>query len=81
MGGALVADALVDEEEDGHVEHGDELECDAAGEGALAADPVDENEGAEKGGDELDESEDGGGEELLLLAGGAHHGKVLRRVN
>lgn len=55
-----VVDVRVDDEENGHVEHGNELERDTSHEGTLAADEVDEEEGAEKGGDEFDDTEDGG---------------------
>ena len=64
----LVGYAGVDEEEDGHVEHGEELDGDSRGQGALAADEVDEDEGAEDRGEEFHEAEDGGREELFALA-------------
>lgn len=54
-----VVDVRVDYEEDSHVEHGYELERDTSHEGTLAADEVDEEEGAEEGGDEFDDTEDG----------------------
>jgi len=53
------------------------LECDTGGERALAAEEVDQEEGADHGTDKLDDTEDGCSKQLLLLTAGAHHLKVL----
>ena len=49
----LIFDLVVDEQEDGHVEHRDELQGDAGVERALAADVVNEEQGAQDGGEKL----------------------------
>lgn len=78
---SLIADTSVEDKEDGHVQHSDELACDAGHERAFTTDVVDEEESAEQSRDEFDNTEDGGGEQLLLLTRCAHHGEILSCVD
>ena len=68
-------------QESGDVGHGEELEPDADAEGPFAADDVDEEEGADEGGDEFDDAKDRGREELFILTAGSEKGEKVRRID
>lgn len=55
-------------QESGNIAHGYSLQANADAKRAFAADNVDEEEGANDGGDKLDNSEDAGCEELFVLS-------------
>lgn len=57
-----------DVEEDGDVQHSDGLEDDADDQGALATKSINEEQCADDGGDELDDTEDSSAEERRVLA-------------
>lgn len=78
---ALLSDGVVDGEEDGHVQHGDELQTDTNAQGTLSADEVDQEESTHDGTDEFDQTENTSCEKLLLLSGGSHQGEVLRSID
>ena len=61
--------------------HGYGLESDADAEGAFATNDVDEEQGTDDGGDELNDTEDGGCEELLVLAFCAEESEELGGVD
>lgn len=61
--------------------HGDGLKGDADAERAFATDDVDQEERADDGRDELDDSEDGGCEEFLVLSLGAEQGEEFGGVD
>jgi hypothetical protein len=63
----FVGNVVVDEQEDSHVKHTEELDCYSSRQSAFAADEVDEDEGAENGGDEFYKAENRCGEEFFLL--------------
>jgi hypothetical protein len=74
---ALLADTSVHDQEDRHVQHGQELASDTDHERTLAAEIVDEEESADHRRDELDDTKDCGCEKLLFVAVGSHHGEVF----
>lgn len=68
-------------EEDGNIEHRDELDDDPYAEGTLAANKVNQEESADEGGGKLDDTKDSGRKEGLRLPRGAKKCKELRSVD
>lgn len=68
-------------EEDGNIEHRDELDDDPDAEGTLAANEVNKEEGADEGGGKLDDTKDSGRKKGLGLPSGAQECKELRSVD
>ena len=78
---AILADIRNGSQESSHVNHGNGLQSDAGEESALATNDIDEEQGADDGGTELDETKDGSDEELLVGALDAQELKQLSCVD
>lgn len=67
-------------EEGGDVDHCNGLESDTSEESALSADDINEEEGADDGGDKLDDTKDGSDEKRLLATSDAENLEQIRSV-